>query len=718
MKKVITSIIICCSLLAFPVIPMYANAEPYEIMSENTNCYVSDYPNADYPITDYSNADCPIVDYSTYLSNYKNSPQPKDEVNICFEESMLVNHSGYKGLLMSENNDVNFSFILPDEGLYSIMVSYVALQDKQVQAEFSLFLNEKLPFTDAENLTLTKVYIDDKEIRKDNRGNELRPHQTEFEVIQTDFIHDPIGYEKEPYSFYFEKGENKITLKSIRGSVLFVSVKLTQNKTVKTYNEYLQIQKNECQNSSKQIIMIDAEKPKSKSHPTLYADCDRFSADVHPNANTKYKLNYFGGNGFNRFGQWVEYEFEIYESGFYILDIRYKQNYSIGTSSYRRLYIDDEILYDSLDCVEFPYYRGWNSITVGGKQPQKIYLDSGIHTIKIYTVLGSYREILQNIEKSVSLLNRAYRESIMYLGAVPDIYRDYDVEENLPEVLDIFKEQIPDLSRLSEDIKNIAGIKNDKTAIIDRLVYQLKDFIKNPDQYPKRLERFRNNISAFSSIINTLILQPLAIDYLVFYSPDISPPDYSSNILGRIVYRFKNLLASFYEDYNLIGDFYENANVIDVWIISGRDQANIIKRMSDDDFTSKKEHTGVNLKLVRSDAILPAIVAKIAPDVIINLPLSDPVNYAFRGAVYDISKFNDFPDIIDRFSSSSLLPLTFGSSAYGLPETQNFNMMFFRKDILEELNIDIPDNWNQTINVIAELKKTTLCLDFPGEEAE
>ena len=52
----------------------------------------------------------------------------------------------------------------------------------------------------------------DPEIRRDDRGNDLRPRQVERpRWILASFMDSDRIYE-EPYSFYFEKGEQLITL--------------------------------------------------------------------------------------------------------------------------------------------------------------------------------------------------------------------------------------------------------------------------------------------------------------------------------------------------------------------------------------------------------------------------------------------------------------------------------------------------------------------------
>ena len=57
------------------------------------------------------------------------------------------------------------------------------------------------------------------------------------------------------------------------------------------------------------------------------------------------------------------------------------------------------------------------------------------------------------------------------------------------------------------------------------------------------------------------------------------------------------------------------------------------------------------------------------------------MDFALRGAAVDLTQFPDFPEVAERFHPSALVPYSFGGSVYGLPETQTFSMLFYRKDI-------------------------------------
>ncbi|MCG8334781.1 MAG: extracellular solute-binding protein, partial [Proteobacteria bacterium] len=165
----------------------------------------------------------------------------------------------------------------------------------------------------------------------------------------------------------------------------------------------------------------------------------------------------------------------------------------------------------------------------------------------------------------------------------------------------------------------------------------------------------------------------------------------------------------------------ENRNIT-VWISSsasavpglsgGRDQAQILKELADNNFTPYY-NINVNLQLAPAGSLLPAALAGIGPDIALQIGGGDVVNYAARNAITNLSGFEGFNDIVTRFQGSALVPYKYDGGTYALPETQTFMMMFYRKDIMEELGMDLPDTWDDVYNVIPVLQKKNLEFGYP-----
>ena len=89
------------------------------------------------------------------------------------------------------------------------------------------------------------------------------------------------------------------------------------------------------------IQTIQGEDATLRSEPSLYAKYDRSSPTTVPNSVTTTVLNYTGGEAWNSAGQWIEWEVEVPEDGYYNLTIKGRQNYARGSVVHRSLYITE-----------------------------------------------------------------------------------------------------------------------------------------------------------------------------------------------------------------------------------------------------------------------------------------------------------------------------------------------------------------------------------------
>ena len=90
---------------------------------------------------------------------------------------------------------------------------------------------------------------------------------------------------------------------------------------------------------------------------------------------------------------------------------------------------------------------------------------------------------------------------------------------------------------------------------------------------------------------------------------------------------------------------------------------------------------------------------------------ADPLNLALRGAVYDLNNFDDIDNFKSAFYAETLIPFEFNGGLYALPETLTFPMLFYRSDILRELDIHISEleNWSILLGtVLPKLQKNSL----------
>ena len=114
--------------------------------------------------------------------------------------------------------------------------------------------------------------------------------------------------------------------------------------------------------------------------------------------------------------------------------------------------------------------------------------------------------------------------------------------------------------------------------------------------------------------------------------------------------------------------------------------------------------------------MLTASIANKGPDIALQVSASDPVNYAMRGAAEDLSGYDGFDTVCQNFNQNSLTAFQYQGGVYALPETMSFPMLFYRKDILQKLGIDINDikTWDDVIKILPVIQSNNMNFGLPA----
>jgi len=663
--------------------------------------------------------------YSLYRERHRNVPAGRQDIPIDIfgwtsagGASALENFEGEALALRTEEASyVEYTVNVGSAGLYNIAMEYFPVPSRGIAIERSLHINGEVPFLGADRLTFQRVWGDRGSSRFDNQGNEIRAAQVELPRWERAWFRDSLGYITEPYAFYFREGENTIRLTGINEPVAIRSLSLKAPEPTGSYREYLgRLDAGRYRNAPNNFVLkIQGEEAGRRSDPSLYPIYDRSSGATDPASVARIRLNMIGGDRWRIAGQWIEWEFEVPENGMYRVTIKGRQNYNRGFVSNRTVYINGEIPGSELAAVPFTYNNGWRNVTLSGAQGEEILvpLERGTNTIRLQATLGGMGEMLNVMEESVYRLNTVYRKILVLTGAEPDIYRDYRVDMVYPEVITAMELEAKILYKLVDDLTRYSGERSAQAAATLTLARQLELFVRRPDRIPRMLVNFKANISSLGNSLLALAASQLDIDYIVVSSADAAVPPIRQNFFVSASHEIRSFLASFFVDYNSLGDVYRGGDAIDVWLLQGRDQSTILKSMIDDTFTPR---TGirVNVRLVAGDAVMPAVVAGTGPDVVLSIGQGDVINYAIRNAVVDISKFPGYGEVIKELNPSVIVPFTFADGVWGLPETQGFHVMFYRKDILAELGLELPDTWDDFINILPVFQKNNMNVGIPS----
>lgn len=664
------------------------------------------------------------ISYEAYLADYQDAQRPQKEIIIDGKDYIDSSEGFYEvqdGFCTLEEGQVTYEVEVPQAGLYQIALSYEPMEGKNNIIEREFYLNGEIPFENAQYLEFSRVWTNGEEIRRDSRDNDVRPKQEETKQWLNAYFKDSDGYYQEAFWFYFKEGKNTMQLVSTKEPMKIGEIRLTQAKKPITYEEYTaQNQAAGYQAVENASLVIQGEAAVYKSDSTLYPMADRSSALTQPYSPSKTRLNIIGGSNWKTVGQWVVWEVEVPQDGLYEIMLRYRQNINTGVTVSRAVYIDEELPFEEAAECGFFYKNEWQTSVLGTEeQPYAFYLTEGTHYVKMEVTLGEkLAQIIRQTDECIAELNRAYRQLLMVIGSSPDTLRDYQLETKTPEALEILKQQYSNIQEIRQMVEEYAqGSSGSQAAAIDNLVNQLNKMVTQPKTIAKQWSAFKDNIVALGSWQLTMKEQPLEIDYLAVETPGSQLPKAEAGFVQKAVHEVKQFLASFIEDYDSIGEVYEG-EALDVWILadganitsmsgSGRDQATVIKELVDNYFVPQTQ-IPVNVKLVNKDVLLSATLAGEGPDVALNVAGKEPVNYALRNAVVDLTEFSDFEEVRDWFHEQALTQFTFAEGVYALPQTMSFHVMFYRADILKELGLEIPSTWEDYYEALAVIQKNNM----------
>lgn len=664
--------------------------------------------------------------YKSYLAEH-DAVTPEVEIPIDLrsyegESAEPYTDAAHADAIFTEDQSfLTWNVDVPEAGWYNLSMDYLTVESRGVSVERAIYINGELPFNDAASITFSRIWRDGAQKHVDNQGNEIRPQQVESFEWQNRYFKDDRGYVQEPYRFYFDEGPNTLSIEAVNEPVIIGSLTLlpVSESVLPTYAEYMSAYSTEKHPADFQEI-YQGEDAFTRSEPSLYGRYDRSSPTTQPNSVTNTILNYIGGDPWAAAGEWIDWEVYAPEDGFYTLSVKGRQNYQRGNVSSRRLYIDGVTPFREVSVIDFPYSNDWTVQTPADESgtPYRFYLTQGTHTVRLEATLGDLGGILEDLEDSTFRLNQIYRKILVYTGATPDQYRDYHIERTYPEIIQAMRLESKRLFEIIDRTVAYTGQKADQIASAQTVAQQLERFIAKPEKITTEFTTFKDNVTALGTSILNMSETKLDIDYIVMQGAGTAPIVDRANIFERLAHSVKSFFATFFVDYNAVGDVYDEKTtpkdeVIKVWILSGRDQGTILKSMIDDSFTPS---TGVkvNVEIVAADAVLSAVMAGRGPNVILSVGADQPVNYALRGAAEDLTQFDDLDEVLTHFTPSSYEQYSLDGGVYGIPENQSFDVMFYRKDVLDELGLEVPNTWQDLIDILPTIQGNNLTVAMPS----
>ena len=600
--------------------------------------------------------------------------------------------------------------------------------------------------------------------RVDLAENDIRATIEQAPTYLTYECTDTDGFYNEAFQFYFEEGST-VSLACGKGAFAIKSMTLFCVEEAKTLDDYKKewAEKGYQNAPAGSEIYLRAETPDFVSDSAVYPSSDRSNAANAPIDAFSQKLNVIGASSYNTTGQWAEYVFTVPADGIYNIVSRFKQSALQGMFASRviKLSSSDGMYgfadgtptapYEECYYTRFNYSDDWQLDAMNnGEKTLEFYFKSGVtYKLRVEVGLGGMAEILNTIENSLSQINSCYLEIMKLTGADPDEYRDYGFRRIMPQTVDQLGIQSDILYAQADALEKICGTTGSNIATL-RTIADLLERMEDEDEIAGNLTNLKSYIGTLGTWINSAKSQSITVDYYKITAPGAELGKPASGFFKSLWFELRSFVASFFVDYDAMGVTEESTagtnESISVWLAYGRDQSQIWKNLITNDFTVDSG-IAVDLKLVAGGTLLPSVLAQKGPDAYIGLGAADTINYAIRNAIISIEDKPGYDAVLGyatyktdsplkdaegnvvgyktvyldkdgnevdpntiNFNAATMIPISLNGKTYGLPEQANVAMMFYRKDILAELEIDVPETWDDVLAAIPVLQANNMAV--------
>lgn len=638
--------------------------------------------------------------------------------------SSIGGRSG-KFLQWNDQGWVEWKVTVPATGLYNIAADYFPVTGTRSSIQRALTIDGKVLFNE-NKIEFKRTWINDNETynamkNRDNQGNSIRPKQIEHPVWRSFAFSDLERIYEDPFLFYLTAGVHVIRLEAIREPIVFGDLRVSSPEIIPSYAEVKKTyDANGYTESKGYSSKVQAESTWLKSDATMRPEYGGDSLNEPPSKG-RMVLNEFGGWRYRIGGQFASWKISAPKDGLYQIGFREWQGFSDQKPSIRSLKVDGVIPFYEFKEVYFPYdNRHQNLFIPSGKdgKPYLVYLTKGTHVLEMEVRVGPFRETLRTLEYVAREMGRMARKIVLVTGPDPDPNTEWELEKTIPALL-------PTLSKLAkmldEQVVNLTKLCGRRPVSANSLAMvsdQLKSMVKEPQSIAGRFDQFSASQASLSTWMQSLRWHMLILDWVWVASPDAEKPRAVPTAWERTSSTMSSFLISFSKDYTGIGSSYKDkkGQTIDVWVGRGREWAEIIKNMAEDDFTPA---TGirVNMNILPvgdTQTMLLSCISGRAPDVALGVPGTIPVDFAIRGAIVNMNKFPDYKEVAKRFRPGALVPFRYRGGDWAVPEDQDFIMMYYRTDVLAQVGIkEVPRTWEEVYKMLPILQQSGLEFYFP-----
>ena len=609
---------------------------------------------------------------------------------------------------IDSGESVEFTVTPPTAGEYEIWVYYRTNPSQMRATEVTMAINGEIHLPALRRLHFESLWLRN-EPNIDRYNNQIPAMPTASPDIIAKPLEDSTHMSSRPLTFALTANTYALTFTSNDGYLHIYDVVLREPRHIPAYSP--------GNAAGTNIIVVGGESFYSANNPSIRA-AGEYNPVLYPYTAERRLLNLLDGGSFSRPGDRVDWQVDIPEDGWYHIGLMYRQTAKTDFPVFVDILINGEVPTTAAQAVQLPHTNTFQTLTVPAPNGdnQTFWFDAGVNTVSLVIRIEPLSEVYDLVNTMLREMTD-FRTELTRLtgGASADRHRNFRLDEFLPDVEGTLIGWA-DMSRQALDftLQYSGGRASSVFAGLGVTETTLLSLAERPHDLPRRL----NELSGAPYSATRFLAQALqdmdnnsvSIDRLLIFQSEAQLPA-RPGIFTRLLEAIRRFLLSFTRQEFEAG--HTNPDVLQVWMARPRPFVELAQQMVDAEFTPA---TGIQVDI----SIMPdmnrftlAAAAGNAPDVGLSVHYVLPSYLNIRGALADLRQFDNFHDVAHRFPEGLFVPGIVEGGVYALPETINFWVMFYRRDILEQLGIPVPDNMDEVIAILPELQRRSMNFFFP-----
>lgn len=601
---------------------------------------------------------------------------------------------------------------VPQRGLYWIGFDYLSYDESILPIEFSFTVDGEYPFYETRNLSFETTWVSEEEVDIDRYGNEIVTLPDKKIQWEHKEIMDASYRYSEPLMVQLEAGVHTFALTVSEGSFLLGDITLSAPGEIAAYTGSEPA-------AGEQLIVIEGENFYERNDSSIHS-VGEYDSALSPLSSKETVLNTVDEDSFSTAGQTITYRFYVDKAGYYYIGMNYRQSEKNDFPVFVDWRVDGEIPNTAFQSYPVAYTTKYRTATLEDEDGNKlsVYLEEGFHTISMTISADAIRYALEAVDEIMSGISDLSLEVTKVAGTNKDKYRDLKLTRYIPDVQERLYGWVDRLYSITEEAAKFVGADDpeDVAAFSYLLIAakQLKTLGDEPNELTYRVAELSTSVNSINTqIANFVDLindNNLAVDRIYIYQEDATLPK-KLNFFQSMGLSISRFFHSFF------GQSYSASNTdeshIQVWVNRPRQYVEIMQKMIDEEFTPQ---TGIEVDLaIMTDAnkLVLSNASGDTPDIATGINYAIPFELGIRGALVDLTKFDNYQEVFGRYNEGILISSVIGDGFYSLPETMNFYVMFYRTDILEKLGLEAPDTMEELIAMLPDLQMRGLNVYYP-----